>query len=67
MDIDVDDDTFKGITFVILLDGEWIKNNGSNFYIDFGAKKQIQKVTLPEILIVFPFDQIMLVYVTMLL
>lgn len=47
MDIEVDDDTFKGIPFVILSDGEWIKNNGSNFYIEFGGKKQKQKVTLP--------------------
>ncbi|KAH1239080.1 Alpha-glucan water dikinase, chloroplastic [Glycine max] len=43
LDIEVDDDTFKGIPFVILSDGEWIKNNGSNFYIEFGGKKQIQK------------------------
>ncbi|KHN19641.1 Alpha-glucan water dikinase, chloroplastic [Glycine soja] len=43
LDIEVDDDTFKGIPFVILSDGEWIKNNGSNFYIEFGGKKQKQK------------------------
>lgn len=62
MDIEVDDDTFKGIPFVILSDGEWIKNNGSNFYIEFGGKKQIQKVTLPEIVIVFTPYQIMMAY-----
>jgi len=66
LDIEVDDDTFKGIPFVILSDGEWIKNNGSNFYIEFGGKKQIQKVTLPEIVIVFTPYQIMMAYVTML-
>ncbi|KAK7386775.1 hypothetical protein VNO78_27111 [Psophocarpus tetragonolobus] len=43
LDIEVDDDTFKGIPFVILSDGKWIKNKGSNFYIEFGGKKQIQK------------------------
>ncbi|XP_027348742.1 alpha-glucan water dikinase, chloroplastic [Abrus precatorius] len=43
LDIEVDDDSFKGMPFVILSDGEWIKNNGSNFYIEFVGKKQIQK------------------------
>ncbi|CAL0330850.1 unnamed protein product [Lupinus luteus] len=43
LDIEVEDDTFKGIPFVILSGGKWIKNNGSNFYIEFGGKKQIQK------------------------
>ncbi|CAL0313184.1 unnamed protein product [Lupinus luteus] len=43
LDIEVEDDTFKGMPFVILSDGKWIKNNGSNFYIEFGGKKQIQK------------------------
>lgn len=43
LDIEVDDDTFKGMPFVILSDGKWIKNNGSNFYIEFGGKREIQK------------------------
>ncbi|XP_019421636.1 PREDICTED: alpha-glucan water dikinase 1, chloroplastic-like isoform X3 [Lupinus angustifolius] len=43
LDIEVKDDTFKGIPFVILSGGKWIKNNGSNFIIEFGGKKQIQK------------------------
>ncbi|XP_068462871.1 alpha-glucan water dikinase, chloroplastic isoform X2 [Phaseolus vulgaris] len=43
LDIEVDDDTFKGIPFVILSEGKWIKNNGSNFYIEFAGKKQIRK------------------------
>ncbi|XP_061355011.1 alpha-glucan water dikinase, chloroplastic [Gastrolobium bilobum] len=44
LDIEVDDDdTFKGIPFVILSGEKWIKNNGSNFYIEFGGKKKIQK------------------------
>lgn len=65
MDIEVDD-TFKGIPFVILSEGKWIKNNGSNFYIEFAGKKHIQKVTLPEIVFVFLLSPIMLAYVTML-
>ncbi|WVZ24310.1 hypothetical protein V8G54_002854 [Vigna mungo] len=43
LDIEVDDDTFRGIPFVILSEGNWIKNNGSNFYIEFTEKKQIRK------------------------
>ncbi|TKY58675.1 Alpha-glucan water dikinase [Spatholobus suberectus] len=43
LDIEVDDDTFKGMPFVIQSDGKWMKNNGSNFYIEFGGKKQIRK------------------------
>ncbi|XP_004509565.1 alpha-glucan water dikinase, chloroplastic isoform X1 [Cicer arietinum] len=43
LDIEVDDDTFRGLTFVILSDGRWLKNNGSDFYIEFGGKKKIQK------------------------
>ncbi|KAE9597974.1 hypothetical protein Lal_00029603 [Lupinus albus] len=43
LDVEVEDDTFKGMPFVILSGGKWIKNNGSNFYIEFGGKKQIQK------------------------
>ncbi|CAJ1940177.1 unnamed protein product [Sphenostylis stenocarpa] len=53
LDIEVDDDTFKGIPFVILSEGKWIKNNGSNFYIEFAGIKQIGKVALPDI--VFDF------------
>ncbi|WJX93428.1 alpha-glucan, water dikinase [Trifolium repens] len=43
LDIEVNDDTFGGLTFVILSDGKWLKNNGSDFSIEFGGKKQIQK------------------------
>ncbi|XP_028754486.1 alpha-glucan water dikinase, chloroplastic isoform X1 [Neltuma alba] len=44
LDIEVDDDTFKGMPFVLLSCGKWIKNNGSNFYIAFDSgKKQIEK------------------------
>ncbi|XP_015957126.1 alpha-glucan water dikinase, chloroplastic [Arachis duranensis] len=43
LDIEVEDDTFKGIPFVLKSDGNWIKNNDSNFYIEFGGKKQITK------------------------
>lgn len=43
LDIEVSDDTFRGLTFVILSDGKWLKNSGSDFSIEFGGKKQIQK------------------------
>ncbi|MED6135027.1 hypothetical protein PIB30_042435 [Stylosanthes scabra] len=42
LDIEVEDDAFKGTPFVIKSDGNWIKNNDSNFYIEFGEKKQIK-------------------------
>ncbi|XP_057416065.1 alpha-glucan water dikinase, chloroplastic isoform X2 [Lotus japonicus] len=45
LDIEVDGDTFKGITFVTLSDGKWIKNNGSDFYVEFSEKKKIQKAS----------------------
>jgi len=67
LDIEVDDDTFKGIPFVILSEGKWIKNNGSNFYIEFAGKKQIRKVTLPEIVFVFALSTVILAYVTTIL
>ncbi|KAF7829333.1 alpha-glucan water dikinase, chloroplastic [Senna tora] len=44
LDIEVEDDTFKGMPFVLLSGEKWIKNNGSNFYIEFdGGRKQIRK------------------------
>ncbi|GAU21380.1 hypothetical protein TSUD_189680 [Trifolium subterraneum] len=43
LDIEVNDDTFGGLTFVILSDGKWLKNSGSDFCIEFGGKKQMQK------------------------
>ncbi|KAF7809324.1 alpha-glucan water dikinase, chloroplastic [Senna tora] len=44
LDIEVEDDTFKGMPFVLLSGQKWIKNNGSNFYIAFGSgRKQIHK------------------------
>ncbi|CAK8541892.1 unnamed protein product [Lathyrus sativus] len=52
LDIEVNDDTFKGLTFVVLSDGKWFKNSGSDFCIEFGRKKQIQKATLYEIVII---------------
>lgn len=65
MDIEVDDDTFRGLTFVILSDGRWLKNNGSDFYIEFGGKKKIQKVTLCAVVSVVPLNRHILVDVTM--
>ncbi|XP_043724760.1 alpha-glucan water dikinase, chloroplastic-like isoform X2 [Telopea speciosissima] len=40
LDIEIDDENFSGMPFVLLSSGSWIKNNGSDFYIDFvGSKK----------------------------
>lgn len=41
--IEVEED-FAGMPFVLLSGANWIKNNGSDFYVNFsGARKQIQK------------------------
>ncbi|KAJ7953577.1 alpha-glucan water dikinase, chloroplastic [Quillaja saponaria] len=43
-DIELEADTFKGMPFVLLSGGNWIKNNGSDFYIEFGSgSKKVQK------------------------
>lgn len=45
VDLEVEDDTFKGMPFVLLSGEKWIKNNGSDFYIEFDkGKKLIPKV-----------------------
>ncbi|XP_044491919.1 alpha-glucan water dikinase, chloroplastic isoform X2 [Mangifera indica] len=44
LQIEVGDDNFVGMPFVLLSNGNWIKNKGSDFYIDFSYKsKQVQK------------------------
>lgn len=66
LDIEVEDDTYKGMPFVLLSGEKWINNNGSNFYVEFdGGKKQIQKVTA-QVVIMNPFIQFAFVYVTLL-
>ena len=45
--------------FVLVSDGKWLKNNGSDFYIEFGGgKKQIQKVTLSDLVTNYSFQSI---------
>ncbi|CAN1310832.1 Alpha-glucan water dikinase, chloroplastic [Linum perenne] len=42
--IEIEDNSFVGMPFVLLSNGNWIKNNGSDFYIEFAsATKQVQK------------------------
>uniref|UniRef100_A0A5B6YGN2 alpha-glucan, water dikinase n=1 Tax=Davidia involucrata TaxID=16924 RepID=A0A5B6YGN2_DAVIN len=44
LEIEVEDGNFVGMPFVLLSGGNWIKNNGSDFYVGFGVgSKQIQK------------------------
>ncbi|KAJ7943678.1 Alpha-glucan water dikinase, chloroplastic [Quillaja saponaria] len=44
LDIEFEEDSYKGIPFVLLSDGNWIKNKGSDFYIEFGSGlKKAQK------------------------
>ena len=43
--MEIEKDTFLGMPFVLLSNGRWIKNNGSDFYIEFGGgPKHVQKV-----------------------
>lgn len=45
MEIEIEDDSIVGMPFVLRSGGNWIKNQGSDFYVEFGVKsKQIQKV-----------------------
>lgn len=47
LDIEVDDDTYVGMPFVLFSGGRWMKDNGSDFYVEFGVEsKEVQKVAL---------------------
>ncbi|CAA6665517.1 unnamed protein product [Spirodela intermedia] len=35
VEIEIDGDDYVGVPFVLVSDGYWIKNNDSNFYVDF--------------------------------
>ncbi|KAG5520839.1 hypothetical protein RHGRI_033418 [Rhododendron griersonianum] len=44
LEIEIEDDSIVGMPFVLRSGGNWIKNQGSDFYVEFGVKsKQIQK------------------------
>ncbi|KAF3431222.1 hypothetical protein FNV43_RR25952 [Rhamnella rubrinervis] len=44
LEIEIGEDSFKGMPFVLQSAGKWIKNKGSDFYIDFAEKpKQVQQ------------------------
>ncbi|XP_011034107.1 PREDICTED: alpha-glucan water dikinase, chloroplastic-like isoform X3 [Populus euphratica] len=43
-EMEIEKDTFIGMPFVLLSNGRWIKNDGSDFYIEFGrGSKHVQK------------------------
>lgn len=43
--MEVDDDSYVGMPFVLLSGGNWMKNNGSDFYVEFSPKfKPAQKM-----------------------
>lgn len=43
-ELEIEEDTFVGMPFVLLSNGNWIKNKGSDFYIEFsGGSKAVQK------------------------
>ncbi|XP_059633696.1 alpha-glucan water dikinase, chloroplastic isoform X2 [Cornus florida] len=37
LEIEIEDDNFVGMPFVLLSSGNWIKNNGSDFYVEFSV------------------------------
>nr|XP_011464043.1 PREDICTED: alpha-glucan water dikinase 1, chloroplastic isoform X2 [Fragaria vesca subsp. vesca]XP_011464044.1 PREDICTED: alpha-glucan water dikinase 1, chloroplastic isoform X2 [Fragaria vesca subsp. vesca] len=44
LEIETQEKSFKGMPFVLCSSGNWIKNQGSDFYADFGvAVKKVQK------------------------
>ncbi|PRQ40177.1 putative alpha-glucan, water dikinase [Rosa chinensis] len=44
LEIEMQEESFKGMPFVLCSSGNWIKNQGSDFYADFGvAVKKVQK------------------------
>ncbi|KAA8533187.1 hypothetical protein F0562_033280 [Nyssa sinensis] len=44
LEIEVEDDNFVGMPFVLLSGGNWIKNKGSDFYVGFSVEsKHVQK------------------------
>ncbi|XP_010553614.1 PREDICTED: alpha-glucan water dikinase, chloroplastic [Tarenaya hassleriana] len=44
LELEIDGDSYKGMPFVLNVGEQWIKNNGSDFYVDFVQEaKQVQK------------------------
>ncbi|KAF5450262.1 hypothetical protein F2P56_030628 [Juglans regia] len=44
VEVEIEDDSFTGMPFVLVSNGNWIKNDGSDFFIEFSAgTKQVQK------------------------
>ncbi|XWS34753.1 hypothetical protein CRYUN_Cryun21dG0064500 [Craigia yunnanensis] len=44
IEMEIKDGNFKGMPFILLSGGKWIKNNGSDFYVEFSRRfKQVQK------------------------
>ncbi|XP_022735440.1 alpha-glucan water dikinase, chloroplastic-like isoform X2 [Durio zibethinus] len=37
-EMEIEDGNFKGMPFVLLSGGKWIKNNGSDFYVEFSQR-----------------------------
>ncbi|PON44874.1 Pyruvate, phosphate dikinase [Parasponia andersonii] len=45
LEIEIQDETFRGMPFVFQSAGKWIKNKGSDFYVNFAAApKRVQKI-----------------------
>lgn len=40
LELEFEDDKYVGMPFVLLSNGKWIKNKGSDFYVEFGSKSK---------------------------
>lgn len=38
LEVEIEEDSFRGMPFIIQSAGKWIKNNGSDFYVNFAAR-----------------------------
>lgn len=57
LEITIEDESFVGMPFVLLSGGNWIKNSGSDFYVELNSgSMEVQKVALsPLIIHLFPY------------
>src|SRR3989442_10576748 len=61
IEIEIEEDSLVGMPFVLVSNGNWIKNKGSDFYIEFsGRSKPVQKVAsslifLQEFIVLYSF------------
>ncbi|CAA2985280.1 alpha-glucan water dikinase, chloroplastic isoform X1 [Olea europaea subsp. europaea] len=48
LEIVVEEDNFVGMTFVLLSGGNWVKDRGSDFYVEFGCQSKLVQKKVAE-------------------